>query len=705
MKKHLFGKIACLFMSAAMAFGLTACAPETTGGDNSNTDGGDPITCTVTFDMQSHGGTAPQSQTVNKGGHATKPTPDPTDADYDFGGWYKEAATTNEFNFETETIEKDTTVYAKWTAKSAATYTVSFDLNGHGGTAPQSQTVNKGGHATKPTPDPTDADYNFVDWYKEAAGTNVFNFATETIESNTTVYAKWTPKQAGTDPSKDTSSPLDSNATIYVVGDSTACDYSAKLDVAYLPRYGFGTQLANYINCNPSQIKNLALSGRSSLSFLTEDNYKTVLKPNIKEGDYLIIAFGHNDEKVGEEERYTDPTGSHTEATKNGSPSFQYVLYENYVKLATDAKATPILCTPIVRYDSTGSYTGSKVHDTSTGNYSAAVRTLAAATQTALVDLTEITKAIYKADNTEAQYFHSHSSYLGEKEEDKPTGRDDTHLNMYGAKVVAYALLKNLPDGCTLKDNVITNAAAPTHEADYASAIRADYVRPDYTAPTLGTPIATTTGDVKWYASAFGDLGTNNSSKFEMTYEDGVFTVGSAKDGEKTYGKITKDGDGIVAVFVQIPVNKNFTISARVKLTATEGANNQSGFGIMLRDDMYVTSNFKNLKSNFAAVGALNATSATAIFTRESENLASETEMTTTINTTATYQLSLTRSGQNTIVYFGDDTNQYSQSYKDFKMNLVDSEYMYLCLFANRGLVAQFSNVNFMILGDNTQEA
>ena len=520
------------------------------------------------------------------------------------------------------------------------------------------------------------------------------------------MHAKWTSKQTKPPMThKDTCSPLDSNATVYVVGDSTACDYSENLDMAYLPRYGFGTQLANYLNCNPSQIKNLALSGRSSLSFLTEDNYKAELKPNIKEGDYLIIAFGHNDEKVGEEERYTDPTGSHTVETKNGSPSFQYVLYENYIKLAKDAKATPILCTPIVRYDSTGNYTGSKVHDTSTGNYSAAVRTLAAATDTALVDLTELTKEIYKADNDEAQYFHSHSSYLGEKEEDSPTGRDDTHLNMYGAKVVAYLLLKNLPDGCGLKNNVITDAAAPTREADYASAIRADYVRFDYSAPELGTPIATTAMDVKWYASAFGDLGTSDASKFNMTYSDGTFTVGSAKDGGNTYGRISKDGDGIVTVFAQIPVNKNFTISVKVKLTATEGANSQSGFGIMLRDDMYVTSNFRNLKSNFAAVGALNATSATAIFKRESENLAYEPEMTTTINTTATYQLSLTRTGQNTIVYFSDGTQQYSQSYKDFKMNLVDSEYMYLCLFANRGLVAQFSNVSLMILGDNTQEA
>ena len=104
------------------------------------------------------------------------------------------------------------------------------------------------------------------------------------------------------EPDKDTSTKF--SGTIYLVGDSTVCGFS---DNYYLPRYGYGTQLFNYINCEPKQINNLALSGRSSLSFLTEGNY-TTLKNSIKEGDYLIIGFGHNDEKSDEPARYTDPT-------------------------------------------------------------------------------------------------------------------------------------------------------------------------------------------------------------------------------------------------------------------------------------------------------------------------------------------------------------------------------------------------------------
>lgn len=71
---------------------------------------------TFAFDMQSHGSSI-ESQQVVAGEAATKPT-DPTAEGYTFGGWYKEAACTNAFDFAT-LIYEATTVYAKWTAVEA----------------------------------------------------------------------------------------------------------------------------------------------------------------------------------------------------------------------------------------------------------------------------------------------------------------------------------------------------------------------------------------------------------------------------------------------------------------------------------------------------------------------------------------------------------------------------------------------------------
>ena len=75
---------------------------------------------TVTFDLQGHG-TAIDQQTVVAGSKATKPA-DPSATGYTFGGWYKESACTNVFDFNTA-INANTTIYAKWTAKKY-TYTL-----------------------------------------------------------------------------------------------------------------------------------------------------------------------------------------------------------------------------------------------------------------------------------------------------------------------------------------------------------------------------------------------------------------------------------------------------------------------------------------------------------------------------------------------------------------------------------------------------
>lgn len=73
---------------------------------------------TVTFDANGHG-TAPSSQVVNYGGKATTPTA-PTASGWTFGGWYKESGCTNAWDFSTETVTTDKTLYAKWTQDSYA---------------------------------------------------------------------------------------------------------------------------------------------------------------------------------------------------------------------------------------------------------------------------------------------------------------------------------------------------------------------------------------------------------------------------------------------------------------------------------------------------------------------------------------------------------------------------------------------------------
>ena len=140
----------------------------------------------VTFDMQGHG-EAPAAQQVEEGQTAVKPA-NPTAEGWTFGGWYKEAACENVFEFA-DPIMGATTIYAKWSENPVITYQVTFDMQGHG-TAPAAQTVEDGKTATQPA-DPTAEGYSFGGWYKEAACENLFKFE-EPITAATTIYAKWT---------------------------------------------------------------------------------------------------------------------------------------------------------------------------------------------------------------------------------------------------------------------------------------------------------------------------------------------------------------------------------------------------------------------------------------------------------------------------------------------------------------------------------
>ena len=90
-------------------------------------------------------------------------------------------------------VSQDEAQYASWfTAvyqpSTAATYvTLTFDTDG--GTAIPAQSVRSGSAPTKPA-DPTKSGYTFVNWYEEAAFTNVFDF-TDPLTANATAYAKF----------------------------------------------------------------------------------------------------------------------------------------------------------------------------------------------------------------------------------------------------------------------------------------------------------------------------------------------------------------------------------------------------------------------------------------------------------------------------------------------------------------------------------
>jgi lysophospholipase L1-like esterase len=163
--------------------------------------------------------------------------------------------------------------------------------------------------------------------------------------------------------------------TIYMIGDSTMSVYASTL----APRMGWGQPFGTYFNASCATVVDKALSGRSSKSFFDEGAW-TPVKNALQSGDYVLIQFGHNDEKNAEPTLFTDPQTTYKQ------------FLTTYISDTRAKMATPILLTSINRNNWS---TGTTVKDTH-GAYPPAVRELAAALEVDLIDLTALTKSYFE---------------------------------------------------------------------------------------------------------------------------------------------------------------------------------------------------------------------------------------------------------------------------------------------------------------------
>lgn len=70
--------------------------------------------------------------------------------------------------------------------------TCKVTFNSQGGSAVAAKTVDKGDKVARPSANPTKEGYYFLDWFKEAACTNAWNFDADVVNSDITLYAGWT---------------------------------------------------------------------------------------------------------------------------------------------------------------------------------------------------------------------------------------------------------------------------------------------------------------------------------------------------------------------------------------------------------------------------------------------------------------------------------------------------------------------------------
>lgn len=147
----------------------------------------------VTFDSKE--GTSVDSTTAVYGHQVTKPD-DPIRDCYEFIGWYYQTGegVERKWNFEDDVMpHQDITLYAKW---KITKNTVAFEANGglfkdsNDELIVPKQEIGK--PITEPSEEPTKVGYTFVGWYKDAQGSQEWNFKTDVMpEEGLYLYAKW----------------------------------------------------------------------------------------------------------------------------------------------------------------------------------------------------------------------------------------------------------------------------------------------------------------------------------------------------------------------------------------------------------------------------------------------------------------------------------------------------------------------------------
>jgi len=204
---------------------------------------------------------------------------------------------------------------------------------------------------------------------------------------------------------------------IFIIGDSTVDDNQP-------PFRGWGWALPHYVK-EGVEVRNHALSGRSSRSFIEEGLFAPVEK-ELSAGDLLVIQFGHNDEK--DDERHTDP-----------DTTFPEYLW-HYCEVALSRGAQPVLLTPVSRRFFVGGGSMLYTH----GEYPRAIRKLAEEKGIPLCDLKQDSRELYLSLGEEktAELFVRLAP--GENP-DFPDGHDDkTHFNAYGAEEICKLVVREM---------------------------------------------------------------------------------------------------------------------------------------------------------------------------------------------------------------------------------------------------------------------
>lgn len=206
--------------------------------------------------------------------------------------------------------------------------------------------------------------------------------------------------------------------TLYLCGNSTVVDQD------FEPWASWG-QMAPYWFDENVCIANYAESGESAGSFIAQNRLKKIVSL-LKEGDYVFVEFGHNDQK----------------AKAPGSGAW-YDFSTNLKKFIDEArakKATIVFVTPTQRrnFDNNG-----KIRETH-GDYPDAMRSVARREKVPVIEIHDMTRSFFETlgveNSTKSLVHYPANTYPGQTKKLE----DNTHFNPYGAFEISKMVVEGI---------------------------------------------------------------------------------------------------------------------------------------------------------------------------------------------------------------------------------------------------------------------
>lgn len=221
---------------------------------------------------------------------------------------------------------------------------------------------------------------------------------------------------------------------LFIAGDSTA---APKLPEKR-PESGWGEHLQPLFN-NKITVCNHAVNGRSTKSFIDEGRLSEI-EAQLQKGDWLIIQFGHNDEKKEDPLRCTLPWTSYMENLKV------------FINSAMKKGAYPLVLSSVTRRR----FENGSLSAYTVGKYPKAAIELAKQEQICFIDMYSASWNLVNGlgEKQSADLF----LHLEKNEnENYPEGvEDNTHLNYTGAKEIAGLFARKLKESsCPLKEYLL----------------------------------------------------------------------------------------------------------------------------------------------------------------------------------------------------------------------------------------------------------